>query len=82
MAIAAANVALANLLDDCSSAESIAHEFHHGVTFRCSWTMVEVENSEVGVAAVYAGMGQEELGLKSVNGLTLRQVPHFFMASH
>jgi len=44
--------------------------------------MVEVENSEVGVAAVYAGMGQEELGLKSVNGLTLRQVPHFFMASH
>lgn len=64
MAITAPNIAFAHLFNDRSKTEPVSHQLHHCVSFVRAGTMIEVEESEVGGAAVDAGMGQQMVGDK------------------
>jgi len=56
VAIAASHIAFRDLGVHDRDAESVANELHHAVAFFRSGPMIEVEHSDVGGAAVDAGM--------------------------
>ncbi|MGM7699710.1 hypothetical protein [Microbacterium sp. A84] len=62
MAVAATDIALADLVIDRTQAETVAYQLHHRVPFLRTGAMIEVEDSEIGSATVDAGMSQKVVG--------------------
>lgn len=56
VAVAASDIALSDLFRDHCDAESVSHELHDAVTLDAAWPMIEIEHSEVGIAAIDARM--------------------------
>ncbi|WXH16857.1 hypothetical protein LTA6_002306 [Microbacterium sp. LTA6] len=62
MAIAAADITFRDLLCDARDAESVAYELHDAVSLVGAWSVVEIQNSEVGRSAINAWVIDQVLG--------------------